>query len=103
MALASDDGASLEDVCELAGLNLSNGHDVLVRLGHTGVFRASSLTEKASVWPRELRYASVGEMFFSPNSYQNLPLEPFVNQFGEQRIASSLVGAALLGAEVPSA
>ena len=103
MALASDDGASLEDVCELAGLNLSNGHDVLVRLGHTGVFRASSLTEKASVWPRELRYASVGEMFFSSNGYQNLPLEPFVNQFGERRIASSLVGAALLGAEVPSA
>ena len=100
MALAGDDGTSLEDVCELAGLNLSNGHDVLVRLGHTGVFRASSLTEKASVWPRELRYASVGAMFFSSSGYQNLPLGPALNHFGEQRIVSSLVGAALMGAHV---
>ena len=103
MALAANDGASLEDVSKCLELDLPKARDLLVHVGHTGVLRAKSLTGRASIWPRELRYAIVGAMFFSANGYQNLPLEPFVNQFGERRIASSLVGAALLGGEVPSA
>ena len=103
MALAGDSGASLEDVSNVLGLNVAESQRSLARLGHTGVFRAASLTGRTTIWPRELRFAAVGKAFFSPAPYQNLPLAPAMQHLDESGFAGSLVGAALMGAQVPSA
>lgn len=102
MALAGDMGASVDDVAAILGLNLAESRNSLVLLGHTGVFRAAFLADKVKVWPLELRFAAVGDAFFSDQPYQNLPLAPAIQQLDETKVAGSLVGAALMGAQVPS-
>ena len=101
MALAGDMGASLDDVKAILELNVSESQNSIARLGHTGVFRTNSLTGKVEIWPRELRFASVGDSFFSANAHTNLPLGPAMRHLGGGGVAGSLVGAALMGAHVP--
>ena len=102
MALAGDSGASLDDVANVLRLDMAKSKRSLALLGHTGVFRAVSLTGKATIWPKELRFAAVGEAFFSETPYQNLPLTCAMRHLDERGIAGSLVGAALMGANIPS-
>lgn len=103
MALAGDSGASLEDVSHVLRMNVAESQRSLARLGHIGVFRAKFLADKVTIWPLELRFAAVGEAFFSDTSYQNLPLASAMRHLDETGVAGSLVGAALMGAQVPSA
>ena len=101
MALAGDEGASLDDVQPILGLNLPDSQNSMARLGHTGVFLITSLTGKATIWPKELRFAAVGGAFFSPNVYLNIPLIPAMQRLDRKGVVGSLVGAALMGAHVP--
>ena len=103
MALAGDSGALLEDVSHVLGINFAEAQRSLALLGHTGVFRAASLTGRTTIWPKELRFAVVGKDFFSTAPYPNLPLEPAMQHLDETGVTGSLVGAALMGAQVPSA
>ena len=103
MALAGESGASLKDVDAILDLSIAESHKVLAHLGHTGVFRAASLGERTTIWPRELRFAVVGSYFFSDRPHENLPLESSLSQLNERDIVDSLLGAALQGASVPPA
>ena len=101
MALAGESGASLKDVHDILGLSISESHALLTRLGHTGVFRTSSLGDKTTIWPRELRFTAVGSYFFSDKPHENLPLEVSLDYLDERNIIGSLLGAAVLGANIP--
>ena len=102
MALAGDRGASLDDVANVLGLDMAKSKRSLALLGHSGVFRATFLADKVTVWPLELRFAAVGDAFFSDQAYQNLPFELAMRHLDESGVAGALVGAALMGAQVPS-
>ena len=103
MALAGDRGASLDDIANVLGLDMARSKRSLGLLGHTGVLRATFLADKVTVWPLELRFAAVGDAFFSDQPYQNLPFELALPHLDESGVAGALVGAALMGAQVPSA
>ena len=75
MALAGDRGASLDDLANVLGLDMARWRKSLALLGHTGVFRATFLADKVTVWPLELRFAAVSDAFFSNQPFQNLPFE----------------------------
>ena len=102
MAIAGKSGASLSDVQSVLGLSIAESQVSMASLGHTGVFQTGSLAGKATVWPRELRFAVVREVFFSPNSHLNLPLDSAMQHLDERGVIGSLVGAASVGAQVPS-
>lgn len=102
MALAGNHGASLYDVAKVLSLDMAKSQRSLARLGHIGVFRARFLADKVTVWPLELRFAAVGDAFFSDQFYQNLLLAPAMQHLDESGVAGSLVGAALMGAHIPS-
>ena len=101
-ALAGKSGASVADVQVILGLNAAESQNVMARLGHTGVFWTSSLSDKVTVWPEELRYAVVRDAFFSPRTYTNLQLDPAMQHLDERGTVGSLVGALLMGAQIPS-
>ena len=103
VALAGDSGALIEDVSHVLGINFAEAQRSLALLGHTGVFRAASLTGRTTIWPKELRFAVVGKDFFSTASYPSLPLERAMQHLDETGVTGSLVGAALMGTQVPSA
>ena len=103
MALAGDSGASLDDVANVLTLDRAKAQRSLTLLGHTGIFRVSFLADKATVWPRELRFAAVGDAFFSDQPHRNFPLKCAMRHLDETEVVGSLVGAALMGAQVPSA
>ncbi|MCY3957127.1 MAG: hypothetical protein OXG65_02425 [Chloroflexi bacterium] len=102
MALSGDRGASLVDVQTILGLNVVESHTSMARLGHTGVFRIESLTGKATIWPRELRFATVGDAFHSPKASVNIPLDLAIRSLDGEGVVGSLVGAARMGARVPA-
>ena len=102
LALAGESGASLDDVHSILELSVSESHKLLTRLGHTGVFRTDSLGEKTTIWPRELRFIVVGSYFFSEKPNENLPLVSSLDHFNERDVIGSLLGAAVLGANVPA-
>ena len=101
-SLAGDGGASVADIQVILGLNAAEAQNVMSSLGHTGVFLASSLSDKVTVWPKELRFAAVGDAFFSPRTYANLQLPPAMQHLDEQGTVGSLVGALLMGAQIQS-
>ncbi len=100
-ALTDDGGVSLEDIRSILELDMGKVRRILTGLGHTGVIRAGSLTGKATIWPFQLRYAIVGDAFFSSETYRNLPLDPVMERLDERSIVGSLVGAILMGAQIP--
>ena len=101
-ALAGKSGASVADIQAILGLNAAESQNVMSSLGHTGVFLTSSLRDKVTVWPEELRFAAVGDSFFSPRTYTNLQLAPAIQHLDERSTVGSLVGALLMGAQIPS-
>ena len=101
-SLAGKSGASVADVQAILGLNAAESQNVMSSLGHTGVLLASSLGDKVTVWPEELRFAAVGDAFFSPRTYANLQLAPAMQHLDERGTVGSLVGALLMGAQIPS-
>ena len=104
MALSGDSGASLVSVAAVLaniGSSAPNIRRLLIQLGHIGVFRILALDGKATIWPRELRFALVGDTFFSSIGYQNIPLEIVADHLDERGVAGSLVGARLMGAQIP--
>ena len=103
MALAGDMGASLDDVANVLRLDMAESQRSLALLGHTGVFRTTFLADRVTVWPLELRFAAVGDAFFSDRPYQNLPIDAAIQHLDATGVAGSLVGAALMGAQIPSA
>ena len=102
MAIAGNSGASPSDVQSVLGLSIAESQVSMARLGHTGVFQTGSLAGKATVWPRELRFAVVRHVFFSPNAHLNLPLDSTMQHLDERGVIGSLVGASNVGAQVPS-
>ncbi len=104
MALSGDSGASLVSVAAVLasiGSSSPNIRRLLIQLGHIGVFRILTLDGKATIWPRELRFALVGDTFFSSIGYQNIPLEIVADHLDKRGVTGSLVGASLMGAQIP--
>ena len=104
MALAGESGASLISVASALrdiGSSVPNMRRILIQLGHIGLFRILALDGQVTISPPELRFALVGDAFFAGMSYQNIPLEIAAAHLDKRGIAGSLVGASLMGAEIP--